>query len=162
MCNLTPANGLEPPVPNLEHASMPILAAATAGSSGFSTGLLSPDSAESGASETILGAVDEELQRSLNPCRELWHLDLPPRPPRPRLSQMLPTQRKKTRWVKGNRASSHWAEHANFGSCYCRIVWLFDRKPPENVQLDPGERPGAPSTEPGTRFQSAGFQAETG
>ncbi|OQE13041.1 hypothetical protein PENFLA_c056G04288 [Penicillium flavigenum] len=38
----------------------------------------------------------------------------------------------------------------------------FNVKPPENVQLDPGERPGAPSTEPGTRFQSAGFQAETG
>ncbi|CAG8896200.1 unnamed protein product [Penicillium nalgiovense] len=38
----------------------------------------------------------------------------------------------------------------------------FNVKPPENVQLDPGEQPGAPSTEPGTRFQSAGLQAETG
>ncbi|KAI3299594.1 hypothetical protein DTO002I6_1821 [Penicillium roqueforti] len=37
----------------------------------------------------------------------------------------------------------------------------FNVKPPENVQLDP-ERPGASSSGPGTRSQSAGFQAETG
>ncbi|CAI7590690.1 unnamed protein product [Penicillium discolor] len=38
----------------------------------------------------------------------------------------------------------------------------FNVKPPENVQLDPGERPGASSSGPGTRFQPAGFQADTG
>ncbi|KAJ6143822.1 hypothetical protein N7471_003275 [Penicillium samsonianum] len=37
----------------------------------------------------------------------------------------------------------------------------FNVKPPENVQLDPGERPGASSSGPGTHFQSAGFQADT-
>ncbi|KAJ5519730.1 hypothetical protein N7463_000183 [Penicillium fimorum] len=38
----------------------------------------------------------------------------------------------------------------------------FNVKPPENVQIDPGERSGAPNSGPGTRFQSAGFQADTG
>jgi G patch domain-containing protein 1 len=38
----------------------------------------------------------------------------------------------------------------------------FNVKPPPNVQLDPGERPEASSSGPGTRFQSAGFQTDTG
>lgn len=38
----------------------------------------------------------------------------------------------------------------------------FNIKPPANVQLDPSEKPSAASAAPGTRFESAGFQAETG
>jgi G patch domain-containing protein 1 len=38
----------------------------------------------------------------------------------------------------------------------------FNVKPPAHVQLDPGERPGASESQPGTRFQSAGYQADTG
>jgi G patch domain-containing protein 1 len=38
----------------------------------------------------------------------------------------------------------------------------FNVKPPPHVQLDPGERPGATASQPGTRFQSAGYQADTG
>ncbi|KAJ5135212.1 uncharacterized protein N7515_004490 [Penicillium bovifimosum] len=38
----------------------------------------------------------------------------------------------------------------------------FNVKPPNNVQLDPTERPAASSAGPGTRFESAGFQADTG
>ncbi|KAJ6022910.1 hypothetical protein N7499_008227 [Penicillium canescens] len=38
----------------------------------------------------------------------------------------------------------------------------FNVKPPAHVQLDPGERPGASESQPSTRFQSAGYQADTG
>ncbi|KAJ5793964.1 hypothetical protein N7457_000563 [Penicillium paradoxum] len=38
----------------------------------------------------------------------------------------------------------------------------FNVKPPANMQRDPEEPPGASSTGPGTRFESAGFQADTG
>ncbi|CAG8908347.1 unnamed protein product [Penicillium egyptiacum] len=38
----------------------------------------------------------------------------------------------------------------------------FNVKPPDSVQLDPGEQPEASTSGPGTRLQSAGFQADTG
>lgn len=38
----------------------------------------------------------------------------------------------------------------------------FNVKPPSNVQSDPSEKSGAASSSPATRFQSSGFQADSG
>lgn len=38
----------------------------------------------------------------------------------------------------------------------------FNVKPPDNVQLDPGDHPGGSASAKGTRFQSGGYQTQSG
>ncbi|KAJ5180644.1 hypothetical protein N7492_003854 [Penicillium capsulatum] len=38
----------------------------------------------------------------------------------------------------------------------------FNVKPPDHVQMDPGEQPGGSASQPGTRFQSGGYHTEAG